>query len=202
MVRALTYGLSLVLLGVLLGGCAAARPASPNRAELYAAGLSFPRELTFTSLSGAELGASAALADDDGDGLVHGILLYIPNRIFDLLDIVRLRARVGPGLAFDIRATEALDFFLGAYVSFFIGIPGPRLEPVINWPFGMDSKNGAEISIIDASAEAGDEPQYGIAEFGIGAQVLIIGADVGVDPWEAVDFLAGIITIDPVHDDL
>jgi len=115
---------------------------------------------------------------------------------------VRARARVGPGLAFDARAPEALAFFIGAYVSFFVGIPGPRLEPKINWPFGIDSKNGAELSFIDASVEAGDEPQYGIAEFGVGAQVLIIGADVGVDPWEAVDFLAGIITIDPVNDDL
>src|SRR5262245_43216034 len=203
MVRALSYGLSLVVLGVMLVGCATApRPASTGRADLLAAGLSLPRELPVSIAADSELARAAVFSDDGRDGLVHTILLYIPNRIFDLLDIVRARARVGPGFAFDVRATEALDFFIGAYVSVFVGIPGPRREAKINWPFGLDSKNGAEISIIDASVEAGDEPQYGIAEFGIGAQVLIIGADVGVDPWEAVDFLAGIITIDPVNDDL
>src|SRR5262245_3153326 len=98
MMRGLSYGLSLVVLGVMLVGCAAApRPAAPGRADLLAAGLSLPRELPISAAASAELARTAVLADDDGrDGLVHTILLYIPNRIFDLLDIVRARARVGP----------------------------------------------------------------------------------------------------------
>jgi len=140
--------------------------------------------------------------DDDSGGVVSGILLYIPNRIFDLLDVVRARLRVGPGFALDLRATEFADVYLGAYTSIFVGIPGPRGEPEINWPFGIESLAGAELSVADASTGAGTDPGYGTFEFGIGLQALIVGVDVGVDPWEAVDFLAGILTLDPVGDDL
>ena len=140
--------------------------------------------------------------DDDGPGALHTVLLYIPNRIFDVLDIVRARVRVGPGFALDLRATEFADFFLGAYTSIFVGIPGPRTEPEINWPFGIESRAGAEVSIIDASTGVGTAPDYGYLECGLGFQVLIIGLDLGVDPWELVDFACGIVTLDPEGDDL
>ena len=140
--------------------------------------------------------------EDEGPGVLHTVLLYIPNRVFDILDIVRARVRVGPGFALDLRATEFADFFLGAYTSIFVGIPGPRTEPEINWPFGIESRAGAEVSIIDASTGVGTAPDYGYLECGLGFQVLIIGIDIGVDPWELVDFALGIVTLDPEGDDL
>jgi hypothetical protein len=152
---------------------------------------------------GEAAGAVApALDDDDSGGLVSGILLYLPNRVFDLLDVVRARLRLGPGVALDLRATEFADLYLGAYTSVFVGIPGPRGEPEINWPFGIESLAGAELSVADASTGAGTDPGYGSFEFGLGLQALLVGFDVGVDPWEAVDFLAGILTLDPGGDDL
>ena len=36
----------------------------------------------------------------------HPILCYLPNRIFDMLDIVRLRLRVGPGISIGARVTK------------------------------------------------------------------------------------------------
>jgi len=158
------------------------------------------------------LGQDAVVVEDDGmqaqdeaepgHGFVHGALWYIPNRIFDLLDIVRARVRVGPGLEVDLRATELADLNLGGYATVFVGIPGPRRERAINWPFGFEAMAGAEVSVIDLTAESGGPPHYGVLEVGLGAQLAIIGFDLGVDPFEALDFVTGIVTIDPAEDDL
>lgn len=142
----------------------------------------------------------SAAAPDEDRSAGHVALFYIPNRVFDLLDIVRARLRLGPGLAFDARATEFADFFVGAYSSVWMGLPGPREAPVINWPFGLESRAGAEVSVVDATAEGG--VNYGFLEVGLGGQLVIIGVDVGVDVWEALDFITGLVTIDPGHDDL
>jgi len=126
------------------------------------------------------------------------VLLYIPNRLFDLLDIVRARVRVGPGFAFSVRATEGAQFTAGTYSTLFLGLPGPRRQRIINWPVGVEKIEHAQ----GEPRPRDDAPRYGIGEIGLGLQAAIVGADVGVDPWEIVDFLAGIITLDPVEDDL
>lgn len=140
-------------------------------------------------------------ADSDGGGFVRGVLLYIPNRVFDVLDIVRARLRVGPGLALSLRATDLADLYVGGYTSIWAGIPGPRAEPSINWPFGIEGRAGLELGPADIAAEAGD-PDYGPFEFGLGVQLLIIGADIGIEPFEILDFALGLLTFDPSGDDL
>ena len=45
-------------------------------------------------------------------------------------------------------------------------------------------------------------PDYSPAEVNLGAQVLIVGVDLGFEPVELGDFLAGLIFRDPVGDDL
>ncbi len=37
-------------------------------------------------------------------GPIKSIVLYIPNRVFDILDIIRLRLRVGPGISAGVHA--------------------------------------------------------------------------------------------------
>jgi hypothetical protein len=201
---------------LLLGGCAGVPGGSSAATSREWVAMTAPRlpslglpSLSVESSGGpvTELSAPATRAhsgasSDDGDGFVHGLLLYIPNRIFDILDIVRARVRVGPGFGLDVRATELADLYLGAYTSVFVGIPGPRLHPEINWPFGLETNVGAEASVADASTEDSGGPTYGHAEFGVGLHVLLVGVDIGVDPWELVDFATGILTIDLVGDDL
>jgi len=201
----------LAVMSGLLAGCSAAPHASSVPA---ATSLEWLALTSSSTLDADQAGApvsdlatpSAAVAEDkdedEGHGFVHTVLLYIPNRIFDVLDIVRLRLRLGPGFAFDARATEVADVFVGAYTSVFVGIPGPRGEPFINWPFGIENKVGAELSVADASTDGRFGPHYGAVEFGVGVQAALIGLDVGVDPWEVVDFAVGLLTFDPVHDDL
>jgi hypothetical protein len=148
--------------------------------------------------------ATQARADEETEphSFGHKLVMYIPNRVFDLLDIVRARLRIGPGLAAGVRITEPLSVYLGAYGSVYGGLPGPRLEPQLPRPFGLEDLNGAQLSFLNLSTGLGAGPGYSRTEIGASLHLLIIGADVDVDPMEAVDFLAGILTLDPRHDDL
>jgi hypothetical protein len=132
----------------------------------------------------------------------HVALWYIPNRISDLLDIVRARLRLGPGLEVGARFTDAAIWNAGGYSSVFIGIPGPRRERVFNWPAGVETMRGGTWSPFDGTAWSGDGPHYGRLEIGLGTQLLIVGADLGVDIYEALDFITGLVTVDLSEDDI
>jgi hypothetical protein len=132
----------------------------------------------------------------------HPVLMYIPNRIFDILDLVRLRVRVGPGLTVQARATDAVDVVLGAHATIFAGLPGPRGRPRINLPLGVETFAGAEASVVGNKTEEGwSKPYYGHLEVGAGFQAAILGLDLGIDPLEIFDFAAGIVFLDLLDDD-
>ncbi len=133
-------------------------------------------------------------------GIGHRILFYIPNRAFDVFDIVRARIRVGPGIAVDARVTKYGDVFAGGYTSFFVGIPGPRTKPRIPWPVGIESRAGVGVTAIADATVLG--PDYGYGEVGAGFQALFLGVDVGVDPVEALDLVLGFLFIDLTGDDI
>jgi hypothetical protein len=124
------------------------------------------------------------------------VLFYLPNRLFDLLDVVRLRARVGPGFALGIRATRYADARIGGYGSIYAGIPGPRGEARVSLPVGFESFGGAQISGL------GKDGSYGAGEIGADAQIAVLGVAAGVDPLEFVDLALGIFFIDIRGDDL
>lgn len=134
--------------------------------------------------------------------VLHQVGMYIPNRLLDAWDIARLRLRIGPGIAADVRVTKLVSAFLGAYGTVYAGLPGPRNGPMPKLPVGFESRNGAQLSIVDVTAEGDVGPDYGPAEIGLGLQVLIVGFDAGVEPWELLDFAAGLFFIDLRDDDL
>jgi hypothetical protein len=133
--------------------------------------------------------------------LAYDFAMYLPNRIFDLLDIVRCRAKVGPGAGVGLRVTEFLELYLGSQVSLGLGLPGPRLEPKFPLPIGIESRNGFKLSVIDGTVFNAYEPIYSTSEVGLSLHLLLVGAEVTVDPVEAIDFLAGIFTLDVREDD-
>ncbi len=147
------------------------------------------------------------IGDSEGESIeshstLHNIILYIPNRIFDLFDIFRLRARVGPGLGVGAHVTKLTDVFLGSYISAFVGLPGPRLKHTIPIPVGLESHNGASVSVVDATADVGIGPNYSPSEIGISIHLGIIGFDIGVDPYEVIDLGTGLVGQDIREDDL
>jgi hypothetical protein len=127
---------------------------------------------------------------------------YVPNRLLDVLDVVRLRARVGPGFAVGVRATELADLYLGSYAALYVGLPGPRGRRVPKLPVGFENDHGVEVSVVDASSGFGFDPGYTATEFGLGFQAAILGIDLGIDPFEIVDLAAGLVLLDPRGDDL
>jgi len=135
-------------------------------------------------------------------GMLHKVVMYIPNRLLDILDVVRLRVRVGPGTAADVRVTNLAAAFIGSYETVYAGLPGPRNGPVPKLPVGLESRSGVQVSIADVTAEDDLGPDYGPAEIGLGVQVLIVGADAGVEPLELLDLVTGIFLIDLRADDL
>jgi len=140
---------------------------------------------------------------EEGHSFGHKLLLYIPNRIFDALDIVRARVRLGPGLAFGVRATRLTDLYMGSYASVYVGLPGPRQWPKIPWPAGVESRSGLAASLADATVSGpGTGPDYSATEIGGGVHAVLVGAEVGVDPLEALDLVLGVLFIDISGDDL
>lgn len=135
-------------------------------------------------------------------GVFHKVVMYLPNRVLDVFDIVRLRVRVGPGVAAGVRATEVASAFAGSYASVYVGLPGPRNRPLPKLPVGVESRSGLQVSLLDASATGGVGPDYGPAEIGAGVQAIMVGFDVGVDPLEILDLAAGFLFIDLRNDDL
>lgn len=137
----------------------------------------------------------------EGPSVAHRILLYIPNRVLDVFDMVRARVRLGPGIAVGARVTDYADFYVGSYLSVYAGLPGPRCRRMPRLPVGLETQTGVEVSVADAATGLGLDPGYSKTEIGLGAHVLLIGADIGIDPVEIVDFLGGFFLWDPRKDD-
>ncbi len=129
------------------------------------------------------------------------ILWYVPNRVMDFLDIFRLRVRFGPGLAANVRATDYGAFYAGHYDSVYVGLPGPRYPHRVRSPVGRESLTGLILAGVDATDDTLHGPEYGASEFNAGVHLLVVGVEVGIDPLEIWDFLAGWFLLDPIRDD-
>jgi hypothetical protein len=131
-------------------------------------------------------------------GIITNIVLYVPNRVCDLVDIFRVRVRVGPGLSAGVRVTKPVSAYLGLHDSVYVGLPGPRGEKTIPWPVGIDQRAGAQTSLADASV---GEPYYDPLEVGFEVQPLLVGVNIGIGFFEILDFITGFVFIDLQGDD-
>jgi len=131
----------------------------------------------------------------------HPVIMYIPNRIFDLLDILRIRVRVGPGLSVGVRATEVADLYMGSHATIYAGLRGTRGKPEIPWPIGLEKNEGMELSVADVTDESRYAPCVDPLEFSLQAQALAVGVYVGVEIFEIFDFVTGLLLLDVQGDD-
>ncbi len=145
---------------------------------------------------------AAAAEEKPRKSFMHKALFYLPNRLFDFVDIFRVRVRVGPGAAVDARMTVYAANFAGGYKSFYVGLPGPRLAPVLPCPFGREELVGLVVMGVEATDDTDYPPNYSVSECNLGAHFLFLGLDLGIDPIEIGDFLAGFFMIDVRGDDL
>lgn len=129
--------------------------------------------------------------------LGHKLVFYLPNRAFDIFDLVRARIRVGPGISVGARATRAIEVGAGAHATVWAGIHGPRGKPEIPWPIGADARAGVKVG----AGVATEGEHIGPLEVGAGFQLVLFGLALGVAPMEFVDFAGGFLLWDPIGDD-
>jgi hypothetical protein len=123
------------------------------------------------------------------------VLLWGPNRVMDFIDIFRVDIGIGPAIGAVGRISKFAQF-------------GYRHVGELSVRTGLFGRNQPFM------VERGDE--YGIGpgfvasaqrrvcpgEIGVGADLLIAGAYVGVCVDQALDFIAGLVFIDVDDDDL
>ena len=142
-----------------------------------------------------------AAAPAEARSLKHRLLWYLPNRVLDLADIFRARVRLGPGLAVNVRATRWVTLYAGEYHTAVAGLPGPREQPSLPSLAGLEQAKGLGLLGVDATDDLPHEPHYSNSEFTLGAQLVLVGAEIGFDPVEAADFFLGFFLLDPKKDD-
>jgi hypothetical protein len=129
--------------------------------------------------------------------LLLGILLYLPNRVMDLFDIVRFGVDVGPGVGVEAEVTEYAQAGAMVRTSVGAGFQTLRHLPI-------------KAALAESYAAVGPlaiEPTAGVGwyrntwDVRVEAHVAIVGAHVAVNPAEILDFFLGFLTIDTMDDD-
>ncbi len=123
-------------------------------------------------------------------------LLYIPNRIFDALDMARAGVNIGPGLGIDARATKWCKATFINDMSIGVGYQTLRHLPVC-----LRSQSNIGVGPISTPSTSLLNWYKGDYDLRVELHVLIVGAHAAVDFGEIVDFIGGIFTWDPMEDD-
>ena len=136
-----------------------------------------------------------AIQINDGTPWWAEVLLYIPNRVLDLIDIFRVDVGVGASVGGVVRVTRYVQ---GGYrqmlpVSLRIGDFGRQ------FPVMVESSN--ELGLSPAFKQSADRDICD-AEIGLGLDVLLLGGYGGLCLDEVADFIGGIFLVDFKGDDL
>lgn len=145
--------------------------------------------------------ADAFIADDAGwskRGATGTILLYIPNRIVDLLDIVHVGVGIGPGIGLGLHFTRYGRLWAAAGVDLGIGWVGRYAKP-----YEMAIYYFAAAGPVEAKPRTEKNHYMHIPKWDIGAYLhgSLADAYAGVAPDEILDFLVGWSTYDTKGDD-
>lgn len=167
------------------------------------------------------LGANVSLRPNGKRSVWKKVLLYLPDRVLDLLDVISLDLHLGPGLYTDVYVTRALQSTIGARAISGIGWNEDRSLGV-----RTSAETGVNVLPIGAWTMAGTRAgtggvqigKYGVAGihnpmdevyqeftdyYAIGSSVTLIffGVEANVHPIQIPDFIVGIFFIDFLRDD-
>lgn len=123
------------------------------------------------------------------------VLLWVPNRILDLIDVFHVDVGVGPAVGGVVRVTEfgQAGYRQFAPFSLRVGNFGRRFPGII--------ERSNEIGIGPAFLQS-PERDVCTGEIGAGADLLLVGGYGGICVEELADFLTGLVFIDIMDDDL
>lgn len=124
------------------------------------------------------------------------ILLYLPNRILDLLEVVRLGVHVGPGIGLDLRITKLVQ--LAADTSANVGVAWQGRDKL---PLVGQIYHTTAIGPVRVGAGVGLRYKHTLSEISITANIGLAGLFVAYDSVELLDFLFGWTTYDLKKDD-
>lgn len=169
-----------VLLVATLGACASPRSVAsraPQSDDLAAPELGVPDE-------------------DEGRSLTTSLLLYLPNRVFDVFDIVRAGVDVGPGVGASAQVTSAARAAYMSRISVGVGLQTLRHLPV---KAAADAELGA--GPLGGDVGPGLGWYRSPADIRLEVHPLVAGAHVAVEPLEIIDLVTGLFGFDPSDDD-
>jgi hypothetical protein len=149
-------------------------------------------------------------------------LLWLPDRLLDLLDVATVGIHLGPGAFADAHLTRALQVSAGFRTTGGVGLHDHR-------SLGLKSQAEAGLTLVAAGAQTyggavmGTTGTHGVADssrglhrptallyrrlrdywaIGASATAAFIGVEVDLHPVQLADFFAGIVGIDFLNDDL
>jgi hypothetical protein len=136
-----------------------------------------------------------AVEINDGTPWWAEVLLYIPNRVLDLIDVFRIDVGIGASVGGVVRVTK---YAQGGYrqmlpVSLRVGDFGRQFPVVV--------ETSTEIGISPAFKQSADRDVCD-AELGLGLDLFLLGGYGGVCLDEVADFVGGIFLVDFKGDDL
>ena len=167
------------------------------------------------------LGSSQGLRPGADRPLQVRALLYLPDRLLDLLDVLSLEKNLGEGVLIDVHATRGLQVALGTRHTIGYGLHSPRSVGVISQdetgvglgPWGaLDYR----CSLVGTTGLFGDEwqvrglhrpsdPLYQTLRdywsIGTSLQLGLLGLGVELHPLQVADFVVGWLGVDFLHDD-
>jgi len=185
-----------LFLAVMLGACAST---APDLTTTSVPGVPIQEEAAPSDSGDAAPAAaetsSAEESNDEGRGIIAGTLLYLPNRVVDLFDIAKFGVDVGPGIGIDVQATKFLQARAMWNLSVGVGFQGLR-----HLPFQVGTVAALGVGPIGGVGSVGGWRRSD-SGFRLGLHVLIDGAHAAVNPYEALDFVLGFLTIDIADDD-
>lgn len=124
------------------------------------------------------------------------LILYVPNRLFDLFDVVRAGVSVGLGLGVDLTATKYLNATLMTKASVGVGYQTLRHLPIEAASYAMIG-----VGPVKAAADPGLAWHRSPGDIRVELFLFFLGGHLAVEPFEVFDFAVGIIGFDPMQDD-
>lgn len=132
---------------------------------------------------------------NEGTPFWSSVVMWIPNRVLDLIDVFRVDVGVGPAFGAVARVTKfgQIGYRQMAPASLRIGDLGRQMPVMI--------ESSSELGVGPAYVSSSDRDVCD-GEIGLGADLLVAGAYGGICVDEFADFVAGIFFIDLKDDDL
>ncbi|MBW2282114.1 MAG: hypothetical protein JRG76_17275 [Deltaproteobacteria bacterium] len=169
------------------------------------------------------LGINRRLRAQEDSPFLTRLLFYLPDRAFDLLDLVTFNVHIGFGAYANVHATRAAQlggglrskFGVGLHDQRSIGIASEAEVGVAALAFGSQSFSGSSVGVPGGVAAGGEamlgahRPSQSLYQdyrdywaVGASATVLFVGAEFDFHPMQIFDFIGGVFLLDFARDDM